>query len=370
MDEKITLDDFKKAVEQKTNDQKENRVIDIVKDIDEYLKHTRDELKEENFTISGYDNLDKYLLGWRKKSLYTLVGGAGFGKSLFLLNFAIQAAKQGKNVILFTLEMEKYTYTRRAYSILFEKPLQNILFMDESKIKEKLILHTKPTSITKFGRLKIFEGEPKELSVYEMARNIEPDDQIVVVDYAELLTAETDRRDAYYLEINDIFYQLKAVAKMLDKPIITAGQMNRGGLGDKGGTKDFVGQQHVQGSLGINQISDVVLSIKQTPADKQNDVICLDITKNRSGPSSVVLAFDIEYKSGKIKDVGFPTGERIAKAVKPKDGRDTTDKVVEKPVYNKKGVQTGYQTAPYEKEDKEYSKEELEAIRKENRRKY
>ena len=71
---------------------------------------------EENYIPSGWDWLDRRLDGGFLESgraLYVFAGQTNVGKSIFLGNVAVNAAAQGRNVLLITLEMPELIYAKR-----------------------------------------------------------------------------------------------------------------------------------------------------------------------------------------------------------------------------------------------------------------
>ena len=324
----IDRDKISSEIEKKSKEENpEKKPLSILEDVEDFIEtYTKHILGEERVSI-GYDNLNKYITGWRKKSVYTIIGGTGMGKSLYLANLAVQAAKSGSNVIIFTLEMEAYSYAARIYSILTNiETLDLVVPGIDKRIREGMKMRVPKNT----GHLYVVDYNPKEVSVYDLAKDVEKMDvDLVIVDYAELLSATTDRKDAYYLEINDIFYGLKTIAKALGLPIITAAQMNRSGYSKYGGTEEFVGLRNVQGSLGITQVSDVVFSINYSIEDKECGRINLDIVKNRYGVSDVRLSFSVDYSKSTITDFGFTSVDVI-------DNNLSTNKEPPKPVKTKK----------------------------------
>ena len=60
------------------------------------------------------------------RSLYVFAGETNIGKSIFLGNIASNIAKQGKNVLLITLEMSELLYARRICTNISKIPLKDL----------------------------------------------------------------------------------------------------------------------------------------------------------------------------------------------------------------------------------------------------
>ena len=97
--------------------------LDIFKDIEKIIVDLND---EEEFLSTGWEWLDKHLGGGylkNGKSIYIFAGETNVGKSIILGNTAVSLAKQGKNVLLITLEMSELIYSRRCCSAITSIPM-------------------------------------------------------------------------------------------------------------------------------------------------------------------------------------------------------------------------------------------------------
>jgi replicative DNA helicase len=70
----------------------------------------------------GFDNLDRFTGGHFRKELGVVVGGTGVGKSLMLGQVAVNVSKQGRHVVLVTIENDVHTYLNRLFSNITQIP--------------------------------------------------------------------------------------------------------------------------------------------------------------------------------------------------------------------------------------------------------
>ena len=104
----------------------QNMGIEIFSDIDRFITDLH---KEEPCVKSGWKWLDHKLGGGfheNGRAMYVFAGETNVGKSIFLGNVAANVAKQGKNVLLITLEMSEMMYARRLSSAITSIPLSHL----------------------------------------------------------------------------------------------------------------------------------------------------------------------------------------------------------------------------------------------------
>lgn len=97
------------------------------------------------------------------------------------------------------------------------------------------------TSIKPLAAAPLFIDDTPALSIYEFrskARRLKTqyDIQLVIIDYLQLMTAQTDSRGNREQEVAMISRSLKAIAKELNIPIIALSQLNRS-VESRGGNK-------------------------------------------------------------------------------------------------------------------------------------
>jgi replicative DNA helicase len=264
--------------------------VDYFNDIDEHVDHMT---KTESHLKSGWDWLDKKLNGGfleTGRSLYVFAGETNVGKSIFLGNIATNICKQGKKVLLISLEMPEMLYSKRLSSNIAQVPI-NEMHMSTEFIKESiksfknkhedsqlLIKEFPPSTLT-----------PQQLSgfITKVSQSLMKPDAIVL-DYINLLKGPQGSNS--YDQIKKVTEQVRALSYKFSCPIITATQLNRSGYNEIDPGLDTVGE-----SYGMGATADCVISIFQREEDSELNIINLGMMKNRFGPNFGTTSMRIDY---------------------------------------------------------------------------
>lgn len=257
-------------------------------------------LLEENAVSSGYKNLDKALDGgFYPKEIVIFAAPYGTYKSTFMNNIAVNLVKQGKKVVLYTLEMSEERYFTRfdscllrlnKYTVLREKEL--VIPKVRKKIEEyggDIIIKEFPASTETVDS---FEFHLDELETF---RGFTPD--VVLVDYLGLIRPRrTDSgKNGTYLAGKAQAEELRNFAKLRGIPIITAHQMNRDALDNDGGTRELITGRSVSESYAILNTTDNFFTINQTAAERGKGEARLYGDKCRNSVKGGIIHFNIDY---------------------------------------------------------------------------
>lgn len=268
---------------------------DLIKDADKRYNEYID--KGENFDRyfipSGLKELDRLIGGWDKSNdLVAICARPGIGKSWWLDYFALNAAKSGKIVGLYSGEMNENqvgyridTFESHISNYKISKGYSDIVdaykkhIDDIKKINGKLIVCTP----------KILNGKPtaSKLRGFCERYNIE----ILFIDQYSLL--DTDK---YVKSRNERFEQVSVELKLLQTelqiPVICACQLNRGAV-DNDINKE-PGLENVSGSDRIVQDSSIVITI----LNGKNSTVSLNVIKSRSGMTGDKLEYNWDIDKG------------------------------------------------------------------------
>ena len=214
--------------------------------------------------------------GLHSGELGVLLAPPNHGKSMGLLNFAVYAWLKKYNVLYITLEMLEYSILRRVMMLLAGALKMNVdsnvvRTLSERLQKRFMVLYRPVNSIT----------VEYVYSIYHQAEAYGIKFDAIYVDYADLLKSSSVYKDKRF-EFAHIFSSLKAQAQILDIPIWTATQTNRGGL-----KTETVDMSHASESIDKMFISDVVLSLCGKIQAEQ--VLKMFLTKHREGRSDVFI---------------------------------------------------------------------------------
>jgi len=189
---------------------------------------------------SGFTALDHLTSGWQPSELIILAARPGMGKTAFVLSTMRNAAVDyKKGVAIFSLEMSAVQLMNRLISAEAE--------IEGEKIKKGTLaphewqqLHSR---INNLANAPIFIDDTPALSVLELRAKCrrlkaQHDIQMVIVDYLQLMTADTGGKGGgnREQEIAIISRSLKGLAKELNVPVIALSQLSRA-VETRGGEK-------------------------------------------------------------------------------------------------------------------------------------
>jgi replicative DNA helicase len=136
----------------------------------------------------------------------------------------------------------------------------------------------------------------------EMHEGFKPD--VILSDYLLIMrtndaSLSSDNSYKYYKTVTE---ELRNIGKTLYVPIITACQINREGMGDRGGSKAFVTAKDISESRGIYDTVDVMWTIAQTANDYKSNKLYLYFDKNRNDKSGSKIEYDVDYEHMEITE--------------------------------------------------------------------
>lgn len=265
---------------------------------------------------TGFRDLDKMTNGWQSSDLIIVAARPAMGKTAFTLSMAKNAAKAGKAVAIFSLEMASTQIAQRLMSGEAEVgsgKLRNGQ-LDESEWKKLHaatdVLSTLPIYIDDTPAINIFELRAK---CRRLKQNC--DIELIIIDYLQLMTgAPNDKRGNREQEISSISRALKGLAKELHVPVIALSQLSRA-VETRGGEKRPQ-LSDLRESGAIEQDADIVTFLYR-PAyyaleeggdyDGPRDLAEVIVAKHRNGGLGTVnLKFIGEYvKFDNRDDDGF-----------------------------------------------------------------
>ena len=239
---------------------------------------------------TGFSDLDRILLGMQRKDLILLAARPSVGKTALAVNIALNAAKSGSKVAIFSLEMSKTQLAQRMLSSLSLVNLKQLISGDITEWEDIF----EASSI--IAGNSIYMDYTAGISITELrskCRRLKADSGLdfIMIDYLQLMTSE-GRNENRQQEISTISRNLKALAKELDVPILALSQLSRDS--EKSGRKPKLSDLRESGA--IEQDADVVILLYRE--DYQNEEaevknqIELIIAKHRNGETgSVELNF-------------------------------------------------------------------------------
>ncbi|TAG13770.1 MAG: replicative DNA helicase [Sphingobacteriia bacterium] len=205
-----------------------NVLVEAINKIDE-LRTKTDEISG---VPSGFTSLDRVTYGWQPTDLIILAARPSVGKTAFALNLARNAALHPTKPVavgFFSLEMSAAQLVQRILSAESEIKMEKI---SRGKLEdyEYQQLHSK--GIKKLERAPIYIDDTAALNIFEFrakARRLVNKHRVgvIIIDYLQLMSGNSDRGSNREQEISNISRNLKALAKELKVPIIALSQLSR-----------------------------------------------------------------------------------------------------------------------------------------------
>jgi replicative DNA helicase len=273
--------------------------------IDDVLQTTLarlEELSQQQGYITGletgFTDFDKYTAGLQNSDLILIGARPSRGKTAIMLNIAQHiAVHKGVTTAFFTLEMSKEQLVNR---MLCAEANVDASRMRTGRLEDsewiKIAESTGPLS-----RAPLYIDETPGISFAELRAKcrrlkVEKNLGLVVIDYLQLMSGSARRAaESRQMEISEISRSLKALAKELNVPVLTAAQLSRAVEARKD-HRPMLSDLRESGA--IEQDADVVCFLyrdeyydKETLKKGQAEVI---IAKQRNGPTTTVELLYLE----------------------------------------------------------------------------
>jgi len=243
-------------------------------------------------TSTGFPRLDELTAGWIPGELVILAARPSRGKTALGLEFALRAAKEGRAVVLFSLEMSRAAILMRMVCREAKVESQRLRrgFLNRQEW-ERLT-----QAMGQLSALPIWIDDRAGVSAPELrhrmrslARRIQP--KLVVVDYLQLLKARGQNRTE---EVTRISIELKAAARDLGEAcgatLLAVAQLNRVAANERPKL------HHLRESGQLEQDADAVLLLSDAEGGTNGQIRpslkVLEVSKQRNGPcGSIRLLF-------------------------------------------------------------------------------
>lgn len=288
-------------------DMKENML-----DFSEWMNHRLQ--KAGSGVMSGLASLDLMTHGWQEDSLYILAARPSMGKTALALNFAANAAKKGKHVAFFSLEMSKEQVEARL--IASESGVNSDRIMNPALLKDDdwaPILKAQDT-MSKWPMYIIDYGVETPNELASRARQIQGKFglDLVILDYLQLMGGDGKKSSENRTqEVSYISRRLKAVAKELKVPVIALSQLSRS-VEQRNDKRPIMSDLRESGA--IEQDADVIMFLYRDDyyhPERDTGLTELDIKKNRNGAiGKVNLKFIASLTKFALAPNQF-TGQRV-----------------------------------------------------------
>jgi replicative DNA helicase len=247
---------------------------------------------------TGFPTLNEMTSGLQPSDLVVVAARPGMGKTSFALNIAQHAARDGKAIGVFSLEMSREQ--------LFLRLLTGQARIDAHRMRTGRLGRDEWGRLTAaFGELAgmpIFIDDTAGTGVLEMrakSRRLKMEHglDLLIVDYLQLMRGR-GRAENRNQEISEISRSLKELAKELRVPVIAISQLSR--APEQRGNDRRPQLSDLRESGAIEQDADLVMFIYREevykPTEENRGRAQIIIAKQRNGPiGNLDLAFIREY---------------------------------------------------------------------------
>jgi replicative DNA helicase len=262
--------------------------------------------------LSGYKELDDYTWGIKNSEMLVIGGASSSGKSLFMMNMAINAwlggnsptegivnAGDGKNILFISLEMSKNQLEQRVDANV-SKVRHRGLMRGQLSVGEQ----------DAWGRcLKFQEGYDKKFYILDMPRGtsmgeieakyenilgiFKPD--AVFIDYLQLMKPTIGQSGTDWLDVGKVSEELHEFCRKKNIPVVTAAQRKAAQRKSGGKRSDDLSLEDLGRSKMIGDNAAIVFLIANREDEQLREDIEIHIVKNRDGAKgkvSLKKAFD------------------------------------------------------------------------------
>ena len=243
---------------------------------------------------TGYSFLDYACNGVKEADLILVCGESGQGKSLLLGNMFYQIwmrqnditsnnMSEGKNVVMFSLEMPYEDYFNRILARMARVPIrkiENASLTKEEFHKVRMALDFIKNYPYNFEIIDIADICANDIQ--NILEEIQYPIDAVAVDYLGIMSQNKESDDSDWQKQGTIAYELRHVGRKLKLPIFSAVQLNRKtqGKDPDGG----IGLNRLARSNSIATHASTVIQIETRPQEDTRSDLNVHIIKQRKGP--------------------------------------------------------------------------------------
>jgi replicative DNA helicase len=261
--------------------------------VEDYFEHVEHLMMNPNAPVglpTGFRDLDELFGGLQRSDLLIFAGRPGMGKTSFLLSVALNAAKLGARVAIFTMEMGNEQIVQRFMSMETGINTQHLRSGRLSQAEWARFVQ----AAARLGSLRIFIDDSPAISPLEMRTKLrrmmhEYGLDLVIVDYIQLMNAGGTYENNRVQEISYISRNLKEMARELDVPMFSAAQLSRA-VEQRQDKRPLLSDLRESGSL--EQDADIVAflyrdSVYNEASEFPNRAEII-VAKHRNGPTGTI----------------------------------------------------------------------------------
>ena len=241
---------------------------------------------------TGWPQLDRVMYGgMSRKELNIFAGGSGSGKSLIMMNLALNWLQQGLSGVYVTLELSEELTSLRTDAMLTNMSTKEIRkSIDDTELRVKM-------AGKKFGqyRVKSLPAQANVNDIRAFIKEVQIQTEIkvdfVMIDYLDLIMPVSVKVNPTDQFIKDKYVseELRNLAKELGVLMVTASQLNRSAVEEI----EF-DHSHIAGGISKINTADFVFGIFTSRSMRERGKYQIQCMKSRSS-TGVGMKIDLEY---------------------------------------------------------------------------
>lgn len=314
LDEELPIDKVISEAEQAlfnvSNSQIKREFVPIWEAVSDYYDEIEKLLELGAGTVgipTGFKALDGLLGGFQKSDLVVFAGRPGMGKTSWILTVAMQAARRGARVAIFTMEMGVEQMVQRLLSMETNIKIGQLRTADINPREQTRLTE----AIGRISNLPLFIDDTPSITPIEMrtkCRRLQHEYglDMVMVDYMQLMSAGKAYENNRVQEISYISRALKELARELNVCVLSTAQLSRA-VEQRQDKRPQLSDLRESGS--IEQDADAVMFLYRdevynpdtTEFPNQAEVM---LSKHRHGPTGKVELY-FEKSITKFMDVNL-----------------------------------------------------------------
>lgn len=259
--------------------------------------------------------------GFLPGTLSLILAASGVGKSLMMTDLISGMIKDGKNILLVSLEMSDKEIMKRVHANAMDLPINSLLDLNKTEgelnhiSKERSIID-KAQVLAAYNKMKMSgtcgkffvkdypSGEFSALQLEQLVKSYEIERQIkfdiVFVDYIGIMKSDRVSPSAgLYSYIKSIAEEVRGTARKLDLAIVSASQLNRSATNNI----DDADNSNVSDSMGSVMTADFLMFLLQNEEMKERNEIVCKVTKNRFAGRTDTWLMNIDYEHMRFSDM-------------------------------------------------------------------
>jgi replicative DNA helicase len=283
----------------------QGEIRDSVNDRKDDYKYTEEHPDEIKGFLSGYKEIDDYTWGIKDSEMLVIAGASSSGKSMLMQCMAINAwlgsnvpsegitgHKDGKDILMITLEMSKKQYEARVDANTAKVRHRGVVRAQltvEEKLRWDSCLEFQKNYDKKFYILDMPRGTTMgeiEAKYETLLGEFDPD--AVFIDYLQLMKPTIGQIGQDWLDVGRVSEELHEFCRKKNKPVVTAAQRKTAQKKTGGKRIDDVSLEDLGRSKMIGDNAAIVMIIANREDEHLREDMEVHLVKNRDGAKGKV----------------------------------------------------------------------------------